>query len=164
MKLIAKKVCNFGKRFYIGEEIPLKAVLDPQLQEKRGVLTIVNDDDAGTAAPAAAVPGEPGSNVTVFPVIIHAKEGDLSLNLAPEDVQTIVDILTSNVEAAEPIVAQMTNAEALILLDCIDNRKSIKTAAKERALALNEAATEETHAADPESTEPENPEESEGEQ
>lgn len=159
MKLIAKKVCNFGKRFYIGDEIPLEAVLDPKLQEKRGVLAIVNDDDAGTPAPAAD-PAEPGADVTVIPVIIHAKEGDLILTLAQEDVQTIVDILTCNVETAEPIVAQMTNPEALILLDCIDNRKSIKTAAKERALALNEAAAEEST----EPAEPEAPEESAGDQ
>lgn len=155
MKLIAKKVCNFGKQYYIGEEIPLEAVLDPKLQEKRGVLAIVNDDDGGTPAPAVD-PAEPGADVTVIPVIIHAKEGDLTLNLAQEDVQTIVDILTCNVDTAEPIVSQMTNSDALILLDCIDNRKSIKTAAKERALALNEAAAE--------TTEPEVPEESAGDQ
>lgn len=146
MKLIAKKVCNFGKRFYIGEEIPLEAVLDPKLQEKRGVLAIVNDDDAGTPAPAE----EPGAGVTMIPVVIRAKEGNLPLNLAQEDIQTIVDILTTTVEAAEASIAKMTNADALILLDCIDNRRSIKTAAKERALSLNEAAA--------------NPEESEGEQ
>lgn len=151
MKLIAKQTCNFGKRFYIGDEIPVDAVLDPHLQEKRGVLVIVNDDD-GAAAPAVDL-GEPGGDVTAIPVIIHAKEGDMPLSLSPEDIQTIVDILTSNVENAEPIVAQMTNGDALILLDCVDTRKSIKTAAKEQAMALNE-----------DSTEPENPEESEGDQ
>lgn len=155
MKLIAKKVCNFGKRYYIGDEIPPEAVADPKLQEKRGVLVIVTDEGE---APAPAVDSaESGADVTAIPVVIHAKEGDLTLNLAQEDIQTIVDILTCNVETAEPIVAQMTNAEALILLDCIDNRKAIKTAAKERALALNEADTEE-------STEPEAPEESAGDQ
>lgn len=148
MKLIAKKVCNFGKRFYIGDEIPVEAVTDPKLQEKRGVLAIVNDDDGGTPAPAADHEG-PGADVTVVPVIIHANEGDMVLNLAPEDVQTVVDILTSDVKGAEPIIGQMTNGDALILLDLIDTRKSIKTAAKERALALNEA---------------EAPEESEGDQ
>ena len=43
MKLIARKPCRFnGENFYIGDEIPVDVVADPQTQEKLGVLTIAN--------------------------------------------------------------------------------------------------------------------------
>lgn len=133
MKLIAKKPCNFGKQFFVGDEIPLEAVLDPKLQENRGVLAIV-DDEAGTAPAAPAAQANPVDTMTV---VIHAEEGDMPLDLTREGLQAVVDVLTSNVEGAEPIVAQMTDGDALILLDMTDNRKTIKTAAKERAQELN---------------------------
>ena len=45
MRLIARKPCRFnGRNYYIGDEIPAKAVSDPQAQEKMGVLTIANMD------------------------------------------------------------------------------------------------------------------------
>lgn len=44
MKLIAKKPCSFGGRqFYIGDEIPVNFVSDAKMQEKMGIITIVND-------------------------------------------------------------------------------------------------------------------------
>ena len=44
MRLIANKPCNFGgRKFYIGDEIPENFVADAKLQEKIGVITIVND-------------------------------------------------------------------------------------------------------------------------
>lgn len=144
MKLIAKKPCNFGKQYYIGDEIPVEAVLDPKGQEKRGVLAIV-DDEAGTTAPAEAT--------SAMTVVIHAKEGDFPLNLTQEGLQAVVDILTCNVKEAEPIVGQMTDGDALIFLDIVDSRKTVKEAAKSRA--------QELYAED---DEPENPEESAGEQ
>lgn len=46
MRLIANKPCNFGGRqFYIGDEIPENLVADAKMQEKMGVITIVNDTE-----------------------------------------------------------------------------------------------------------------------
>ena len=48
MRLIAKKPCSFGGRqFYIGDEIPENLVTDARVQEKMGVITIVNDGTGG---------------------------------------------------------------------------------------------------------------------
>lgn len=45
MRLIANKPCSFGgRKFYIGNEIPENLVADARLQEKMGVITIVNDN------------------------------------------------------------------------------------------------------------------------
>ena len=44
MRLIAKKPCSFGgQQFYIGDEVPENLVADVKLQEKYGVITIVNE-------------------------------------------------------------------------------------------------------------------------
>ena len=150
MKLIAKKPCGFGgKKFYIGDEIPAEYVLNPKTQEKLGNLVIVNDE----------APGE------VMEVFIHAAEGDMPLNLTKEGLQAVVDVITSKASEAKPIIEQMTDGDALILLHIADNRKEIKTAAENRAKAMS---TEENPGENPE--EPpkenpgENPEESAGEQ
>lgn len=49
MRLIAKKPCSFGGRqFYIDDEIPESLVADAKLQEKYGVVSIVNDNEGGS--------------------------------------------------------------------------------------------------------------------
>lgn len=134
MKLIAKKLCNFGgKKFYIGDEIPVETVFDPHMQEKRGVLVIVNDD---AMAPAPADPVDPVVPVEAMEVIIHEAEGDRALNLTKEGLQAFVDVITRKPSEAKPIIEQMTDGDALILLHFSDNRKEIKTAAENRAKAL----------------------------
>lgn len=140
MKLIARKACSFGgKKFYIGEDIPAALVLDPCTQEKRGVLAIVNDD-AGTTPPAE--PAAIRKEVDIISVAIHAEEGDLPLELTQEGLQAVVDVLTSNVEDAEPVIAALEDGDALILLHATDTRKSVKTAAEARAKALNAKSEE----------------------
>lgn len=45
MKLIARKPCSFGgKKYFIGDEIPSKEVIQPTTQERLGVLTILHTD------------------------------------------------------------------------------------------------------------------------
>lgn len=160
MKLIAQKPCSFGgKKFYIGDEIPAELVLDPKLQQKRGKLVIVNGED--TLPPAD---GETSSEpVAVMEVVIHAEEGDLPLSVTAEGIQAVVDILTSNVDDGKPIVDQMEDGDALILLHIVDGRKGIKDAAEARAKALNanQEGTEDSEGADKDQ---EGTEESEGEQ
>lgn len=149
MKLFAKKSCSFGgKRFAIGDEIPVDLVLNPATQENLGVLSIVND------APAFD-PGDPAGDFTRIAVVLHAEEGDFSLSLTEEGLQNVVDVLTSKADPAKAIVEQMTDENALILLDATDSRASIKKAAQARAMALNPEEV---------TSEEEPSEESEGEQ
>ena len=143
MKLIAKQPCSFGgKRFYIGDEIPVELVKEPATQEKYGKLAIVNDEADPAVIDSAA------GDCNVMTVVIHAEEGDLPLELTQEGLQAVLDILTSNAEDAEPIVKQMTHGDDLIFLDIADSRKTIKTAAKARAQALMEAQEGEESAGD----------------
>lgn len=49
MKLIAKKPCSFGgKKFFIGNEIPVDMVLNPAQQAAWGILTM----EKASASPA----------------------------------------------------------------------------------------------------------------
>ena len=155
MKLIAKKPCSFGgKRFYIGDEIPVELVKEPKTQERYGNLVIVNDEAA--AAPAMD-PGDPAGDTTVFAVMV----GDTSITLAPENVQTILDVLTANADDAAALIKQMNSVSMLFIVNAADSRKTVQAAAKARAQALADAASV---SEEPPTAEPEAPEESEGDQ
>lgn len=139
MKLIAQKPCSFGgRKFYIGDEIPAELVMDPKLQEKRGLLTIVNDAPAFTAGVDL---GDPAGDCSVIAVVLHTEKGDFPLELTEEGLQSVVDVLTSKGDTAKAIVEQMTEEHALILLNATDSRKNIKEAAEARAMALNSEET-----------------------
>lgn len=154
MKLIAKKPCSFGgKKFYDGDDIPAELVLNPQVQEKRGVLAIVADDAASAPAPDAVL-----NEVDTMTVVIRAKEGDLPLNLTREGLQSVVDVLSVKPADAAAIIEKMEDGDALILLHIVDVRKAVKEAAEERAKALNTGDEDEAQASD------NNPEESAGDQ
>lgn len=136
MKLIAQKPCSFGgKRFYIGDEIPAQLILNPHAQAKMGVVAIFNDE-AAAVSPAPVVV-ETRTPVETISVVIHAEEGDLPLNLTAEGLQSVVDVLTAKATDAEPIIQQMNDGDALILLHISDSRKAIKAAAEARAQAIS---------------------------
>lgn len=135
MKLIALKPCSFGgKKFYIGDEIPAEFVLDPQVQEKRGVLAIVPD---GSVEPPAADHEDVHNEVDTMAVFIRAKDGDIPLALTKEGLQNVVDVLTSKPTDAVAIIGEMTDGDALILAHAIDSRKAVKEAAEARATVIN---------------------------
>ena len=136
MKLIAKQPCSFGgKRFYIGAEIPVELVQEPKTQEKYGKLAIVNDD----VVLAAEDHTEPGGNAAVVHLVIHGKDGDIALDLAPESIQTVMDVLTANAEDAEKLIKKIDSDDLLFLVNAADSRKTVQAAAKARAQALMEA-------------------------
>lgn len=133
MKLIAKQPCSFGgKRFYIGDEIPVELVQEPKTQEKYGKLVIVNDEVQ--AAPAMDF-GDPAGDTTVFAVMVE----ETYITLMPENIQTILDVLTANTDDAEKRIKQIDSMDILFIINAADSRKTVQTAAKARAQALNEA-------------------------
>lgn len=58
MKLFALKPCSFcGEKYFIGDEIPLENVLDPNAQASMGVLVVVDVESTDDgAAPEAGGP------------------------------------------------------------------------------------------------------------
>ena len=138
MAYVALKPCCFaGHRFRIGETVPDELIHPGNAKNavKMGLIA-EHAGEAGTPAKTPETPVIPP--VEKMTVNIHAEEGDLPLDLTQEGLQAVVDVLTSNVEGAEPIIAAMTDGDALILLHLTDTRKSVKNAAEARAKALNE--------------------------
>lgn len=128
-RLIALKPCNFGgRRFYIGDEIPMDLVASPALQEKQGVLKIVN------------VEAEVTKNVVIpdpsLEIVIQSGGKEMILEPTDSGIQDIFNVLIGKVAEAEPIINQMTDGDALILLHLADSRKAVKEAAEARAKAL----------------------------
>lgn len=135
MKLIARKPCSFGgEKFYIGDEIPAELVLKPKEQETMGVLTIAADNNVGDNEKDPAP--TPESKIVI---LIRAKEGDVEFHPTPEGLQAIFDVMTGNANAAEEIINQMTDPEALILLHLSDSRRAVKAAAEARGKAISVA-------------------------
>lgn len=128
MRLIARQPCSFGgKKFYIGDEVPSELVLDAKAQEKKGVLAIIEETKLeATWLPAPAIT-----------VNVHAKEGDMPVELTGEGLQAVFDVLNGTTEESSAIIEEMTDGDALILLHVTDKRKSVKEAAEARAKALN---------------------------
>ena len=136
-KLIAKKPCSFGgERFFIGDEIPVELVKEPNTQEKYGTLAIL-EGDAVTPAP------------TVSPVVISdpvltiaVSVDDQTMELEPTDdgLKAIFNVLIGDADSAIATINEMTDNDALILIHLSERRTSVKKAAKARAEKLQESA------------------------
>lgn len=130
MKLIAKKPCSFGgKQFYIGDEIPEASVLNPKEQEKLGVLSIFDGEQPEAPVEVKVM------ELEAVPVVI----GDQALNVTAQGLQAVFTVLAGNADDAAPVIEEMTDNDALILLHMVDGRKAVKTAAEARGKALEEA-------------------------
>lgn len=131
MKLIAKIPCRFGgKQFFIGDEIPAEIVLDPKMQEKRGVLVCVDAQGQPHSAD--------GMNQNIN-ISVPTENGTIDLDVSPEGLNEVFAALMGTATKAEEIVSQMTNGDSLILLHMVDSRKAVKAAAEARAAAIAEA-------------------------
>lgn len=151
-KLIAKKPCSFGgERFFIGDEIPVDLVHDPKTQEQYGTLVIL-EGDAVTPAPTIApvVVSDP-----VLTICVSVDGEAMELEPTDDGLQDIFNALIGDADTAIDIAKKMTDNDALILLHLAERRTTVQKAAKARAKALEEANNP---------AEPENPEESAGDQ
>ena len=139
-EFVALKPCRFaGLDFKIGDRVPAELIQPgaaPALI-KMGLIVDQNKE-AVTAAPAITAPVNSKIEITV-PV----EEGRLALEVTKEEIQTIFDVLGSNVTEAEKLINSLTNGEALLLINLVDSRKSVQKAAEERAISLSEEANKE---------------------
>ena len=133
MTYVALKPCCFaGHRFLIGENVPGDLVHPGAAKNLVKMGVIAEQTDTANAITTA----EPAKLDTIT-VIIRAKEGDIPLDLTADGLQAFVDVITGPTSEAEPVIAQMTDGDALILLHMADSRKAVKAAAEARAKALN---------------------------
>lgn len=137
MAFIAVKPCKFaGQRFRIGEIVPAD-VIQPGAAKNLIKMGIIAEEGGELIVSTIETKEISTDSIPDAKVTIHAEEGDMDLLLTAEGLQSIFDVLTSNVSAAEPIINEMTDGDALILLHISDSRKSIKELAETRANAIN---------------------------
>ena len=130
-KLIALKPCSFGgNKYYIGDEIPAEYVASPAAQEKLGTLKAVGVGTEEVEQENVDIP------VSSLAIIVQNEGEEMTLEPTAKGVQDIFNVLTSNVSDAEPIISQMDDGDALILLHLADSRKTIKEAAELRATEI----------------------------
>lgn len=140
MRLIAQIPCTFaGKKYLIGNEIPVEDVENPEAQAKRGTIAIVKDDD-GTS-PLSDVVSQVGQ--VKFAITIHAGEDDYTVTVTEAELQIYADIVQMGVKTNEEkekvaeLISSIDSEELLILIDALDGRKAVKDAIKERVDALS---------------------------
>lgn len=135
---ICTKNINLGGTAYQkGETIPGEAVLPNRVRAltREGYIAAQND--------AAAVPPETPQNEPIAPapivLPITKNGGVMELVAAPGDIIQAVSILQLNAEEAAKAVAEVESEEALILIDALDTRKTVRTATAARAEELNKS-------------------------
>ena len=121
MKLIAKKPCSFGgKAFFINDEIPVNAVLNPKQQEELGVLSIVSDGEAATGILETGF--QDGDTAQVMGIPLNAGE-----------IQEVFSIMQMNVEEATKAIEAAKSENMLIVIHACDSRAGVKKAAQKKA-------------------------------
>jgi len=136
MAYIALKPCRFaGQSFRIGDTIPDELV-HSGASKNLVKMNIIGID--GENAPAlAAKPAE--AKEEFITIDIHTSEGDMPVNVTKEGLQAIFDVLQESAKDTESTIAQMTDTEALLLINICDSRKSVKALAEDRAKAISDA-------------------------
>lgn len=133
--ICTKTISLGGTTYQKGETIPGEAVLPNRVRAltREGYIAAQND--------AAAVPPETPQNEPIAPapiVLPITKNGSvMELVAAPGDIIQAVSILQLNAEEAAKAVAEVESEEALILIDALDTRKTVRTATAARAEELN---------------------------
>lgn len=130
MAYTAIKPCRFaGQTYRIGEEVPAEVIQPGAAKNLVKMGIIAENGGAINAAPIKTV------KLPVQEVVIHVQ--DMDLTPTPKGLQAIFDVLTANVSAAETIIGEMTDNEALILLNISDSRKSVKELTEARAKEIS---------------------------
>lgn len=134
MKLIANKPCTLsGKRYFIGEEIPVEAVIDPAALEKMGVLTVIRDGiSVETLEEYVANVGE-----VLFRIPIIKGDKSLDLDITEPQIQEAVKTMQmSQKDAVAHIRDTVEDNTVLIFLNAVDSRTSVKKEAEIKAKNL----------------------------
>lgn len=119
---IAKKPCSFGpnRNYLIGDTIP-DGVVSPDAVKRLTKMGIIVEVEVEA------------------PRIVDLTVDGVTITLPEEALQELVNILSGNAEDATDRIKELDNMDLLFLVNATDSRKTVQTAAKARAQALNEA-------------------------
>lgn len=129
-----------GIAYNAGEAIPAEAVLPNRVRAlaKQGYIAPQNETTTAPQEPPQSEPPTPAP--IVLPI---TKDGGvLELVAAPSDIIQVVSILQLKVEEAAKAVVDVESEEALILIDALETRKTVRTAIQAKAEAMQKASEE----------------------
>lgn len=133
---IAQKRCRILEVNYLPGEAIQKDAVPPDLEErliKGGFIVSTGEEPAkSTASDAQNAAGE-ANEPTKVKVPVNTKEGVLTLEMMPEDIAEAIRILQLNAEDAAAAVETIEAEEILILIDALDDRKTVKNAVRAKA-------------------------------
>lgn len=142
MKLIAQKPCSFGgRKFFVGNEIPVEMVANPKKQERMGVIAISEGESEKLRTGYAIIP----DSIRSFPgglgdmqvsIPIESESGTQALSVAPESITEALRIMQMDVKEAEKVIENVEDENVLIILHACDSRKGIKNASEKKALTM----------------------------
>ena len=128
MKLVANKPCNLnGKKYFIGEEVPVEEVIDYASLVKMGLLSVIHDAvPADNLEECVAMVGE-----VSFTVPIVKGHETIDLDVTEPQMQDAVKTMQMNADAAiAHIRGDVEDNITLIVINALDSRKTVKEAAE----------------------------------
>lgn len=140
---IVKKPLNLrGIRRKIGEIVNEKDIDKTRVYSlvRSGYLSEVGESVAGLIQDSAVTkplnPAQEGEALINVPII--RKEGTMSILVVPEGISEVIRLLQSTALDAEQAIKDIEDDNILILLDACDSRKTVKAAARNRAMELSQ--------------------------
>lgn len=136
MKLVANKPCSLnGKKYFIGEEVPVEEVVDYASLVKMGLLSVLHDTvPANDFEECVAMVGEVN-----FSIPIVKGDETIDLDVTEPQIQDAVKTMQMNADTAiAHIRGDVEDNITLIVINALDSRKTVKEAAELKAKALIE--------------------------
>ena len=136
MKLVSNKPCNLnGKKYFIGEKVPVEEVVDYANLVKMGLLSVIHDAvPADNLEECVAMVGE-----VSFSIPIVKGDETIDLDVTEPQIQDAVKTMQMNADTAiAHIRGDVEDNTTLIVINALDSRKTVKEAAELKAKALIE--------------------------
>ena len=136
MKLVANKPCNLnGKKYFIGEEVPVEEVVDYASLVKMGLLSVIHDAvPEDNLEECVAMVGE-----VSFSIPIVKGHETIDLDVTEPQLQEAVKTMQMNQkDAVAHIRDTVEDNTVLIFLNAVDSRTAVKKEAETKAKSLGE--------------------------
>lgn len=136
MKLVANKPCNLnGKKYFIGEEVPVEEVVDCASLVKMGLLSVIHDAvPEDNLEECVAMVGE-----VSFSIPIVKGNETIDLDVTEPQMQDAVKTMQMNADVAVAhIRGDIEDDTTLIIINALDSRTTVKKAAESKAKNLIE--------------------------
>lgn len=109
----------------------------PVVMTSFGMISEVAEND-GTPV-VNSQPVVSGSELSTISIPVKGENGDITLEVTPEEVQTVFSLLQMTANEGITAIGKVESDNVLILVHAVDTRKTIQNAAKERADILSSA-------------------------